>query len=344
MKQVLVSVGTRAMATAEDIRAIPLSEFLGSAARSSGEESDARLRPPGFDPVFGVPDPEPTEYEPDYLEEPSWRCFRCDIASYRQVGASSWMCYTCGSTSFYDCTAPTRREAESGTWVYVPRGRPSPADSSSTSSSSASTLAAFRPPRTPTVTSSMPTPAVTSLGSRPPAARNPTRGSGPPNGLGETSKSETPAEYQSVDPDNLQPLPRPSRRQRRAAAAAGRGGGQGQGQRSPGEPGADLPEPRHAAGLHDSAGQGGEWRDQMLKDLGDLYVHGKEPSPSGIQEKVLSKVRGGEAEPLRHLQLGATTGTTSVPMTAGNAKSESGNCRCHLMFLQMKPPWPFTSP
>ena len=153
--------------------------------------------------------------------------------------------------------------------MYVPRGHDEPSSSSSTSSSM-STMAAYRPPKTPTARSSLGTPAVTSLGSGPPRANRPGFPSGP-NPRRENAESEVPIEDQSVDPETLQPHPRPSRRQRRAAAA---GRGDGQGQLSRAEPGADVRVPPAGLALPDPPVAGGDpvWRDQLLRDLGDLRV------------------------------------------------------------------------
>ena len=67
------------MDAAGDLGAIPLDEFIAGLARSSGEGSDVRSRPPGLEPeVFGDLDPETFEPEPDHPNEPLWRCLRCD--------------------------------------------------------------------------------------------------------------------------------------------------------------------------------------------------------------------------------------------------------------------------
>ena len=142
-----------------------------------------------------------------------------------------------GYTAFYDCTAPTRREAEQGTWVYVPRARESPAASSCfflvcIQGENANGKIFY------------------SLNSAP--SRRAGRDGGPAGQpiYGERGECEVPTKDNCVDPDTLDPLPRPSRRQRRAVAA-GRSGGQGKATFST-KPGAAARIVPGVSGLHDS--------------------------------------------------------------------------------------------
>ena len=200
------------------------------------EETVEHSWPPGLDPAdFGDRDPGPFEYEPDFPEKPSWRCLRCDGTSYGQDGPNSWLCYTCGSTFFYDYTAPTRQEAESGTWVYEYDTFFFDVLCFFRFHFDFGSLQASENPDGTFIHGNTGCDFARLCSSR----RGPSQCTFPRTFPRRKGRVRDRKEDQSVDLETLQPLPRPSRRQRRAAAAAGHGG-RGQGQRSPGHPGTVL--------------------------------------------------------------------------------------------------------
>ena len=215
------------------------------------------------------------------------------------------------------------REAQEGTWVYVPRGRVSPSPSSSSSTSS-STLEAFRY-RTPTARSSMPTPCSD-------FAQDNLHRAGrlmdhyTARGLSRRRQLKTRAWIRTIYNRFLGHLvDRSEQPLQRGTAALSY-------------------VPPGAAGLHDSPVPGGDgWRDQMLRDLGDLRVWQGAKSDWNSRKGPSQGARWRGGTPPTPPSW-ATVEMTCTPMIAGRERFESGNFKCQPICPRMRPPWLCTCP
>ena len=261
---------------AADVGLEELDDWLDDEDRQEIQQPEipaAPRMPPGLEPPATTSGgnrlrSEEVPLEPPRLETPAprWVCFRCESEQFSR-DQDGWFCSVCSSRDFYNSSAPGRRLAPAGTWVYVPRADPEP------NGFDASPGTPWRPST------------LDGLSSTSPSAREARRPAGSfpwqewaEGHRRETAESERATTDPTVDPDTLEPLRRLSRRQRRAeAAAAAKSGGQrpraepsGQDRRPPevqprGQPGGHDPEQDR-----DVDGRG-TWRGKLLKDMGEIF-------------------------------------------------------------------------
>ncbi|CAE6914982.1 pnp [Symbiodinium natans] len=120
---------------AADVGLEELDDWLDDEDRQEIQQPEipaAPRMPPGLEPPATTSGgnrlrSEEVPLEPPRLETPAprWVCFRCESEQFSR-DQDGWFCSVCSSRDFYNSSAPGRRLAPAGTWVYVPRADPEP--------------------------------------------------------------------------------------------------------------------------------------------------------------------------------------------------------------------------